>query len=673
MVTPLNWTFKWLFFCLIAIIVILVLTNQHASPQYRKITEMSRDLEITEEGSNSPLEESQKGINQVKEAFPRFFVETKKCKIPYVDPFEENAMAVFHAEHFESCSNETALVTPIYDVGRQRYMMYINKTLASIILKLNEGEFNCYYQEITRDREHDSYDKGERKYFSQNYEVPLHVQGLILACHRLGNESDILQSDAYTFIQYKPLPKGLSKAPAKRKPSVLMFGIDSLSRINLRRTMPKVYSFLTKTGWYELQGYNKVGDNTFPNLLAILTGYDQEKSLKNVCDWHKKGCLDQMPFIWKYFRNASYLTAYAEDETGIGTFNYFKPGFTEQPTDYYLRPFQKAFESNMNTWKCDDCSMRYCIGRRITSSYVYDMATEFSRRFVEERPIWGLFWSNSFSHDSFQMPSKMEDYVLQYLLDFEADGAFEQSIMIFLSDHGSRYGRIMSLPSGFLEERLPTMFIYLPPWFRDQYPDYVNALKLNQNRLTSNYDLHNTLKHIIEMGGTPDGLTLPKAADCPKCQSIFHPIDESRTCEDAGIPEHYCTCVPYKRLDSSWSESIAAMVIGRINEYLAGRNLSDICSKLTLSYVHKTEIKIDLDKNFHDDVPFLEEATYRTMFKVKQNSADFRATVLFNNVTNSVEVAVPTISRLDSYEKVSTCVNDKTDKMYCICKSDLKD
>jgi len=38
-----------------------------------------------------------------------------------------------------------------------------------------------------------------------------------------------------------------------------------------------------------------------------------------------------------------------------------------------------------------------------------------------------------------------------------------------------------------------------------------------------------------------------------------------------------------------------------------------------------------------------------------------------------VEVEVSTISRLDSYENVSTCVKDKTDKMYCICKCDIKD
>ncbi|KAH8385595.1 hypothetical protein KR200_002693 [Drosophila serrata] len=658
---------KWLGLCLIATILILCLAGQRANTDYREYTLRKAVTNIDSDSTIADFTSAEKDI-EVDVVLPQFFVKTAKCQIPYVNPFEDDAMAIFHRDTFEPCTNESALVTPIYDVSRQRYVLIINETLATRLLNSRGGEYNCYYQEITRDRDHDSYDKVERKYFSQSYEVPLHVHGLILACHRLGNVSDILQSDAYTLIQYTPPPKGLSLEPSKRKPSVLMFGIDSLSRINIRRTMPKVFKFLSQSGWYELMGYNKIGDNTFPNLLAILAGYDPESALVNVCDWHQKGCLDRTPFLWKDFKNASYLTAYAEDETGMNTFNYIKPGFLEQPTDYYLRPFQKAFESGMDTWKCKECSMRYCIGRRITSSYAYDMARDFARRFVQERPIFGLFWSNSFSHDSFEMPAKMEDYVLQYLLDFEADGVFENSIVIFLSDHGTRWGRITHLPSGFLEERLPSMFIYLPPWFRVQYPEYAQALQVNQNRLSSNYDLHNTLKHIIELGG---GSPLPKAHDCPKCQSLFYPVDELRTCEDAAIPNHYCTCEPYKRINEKWGESVAPKVIGRINEYLAARNLSDICSILTLDYVHETEIKVPLDMDFHGD-DHREVATYRTMFKVDQNRADFRATVLFNNLTQTVEVDVTTISRLDSYENVSNCVNDKTDKLYCICISDLK-
>ncbi|XP_017145506.1 uncharacterized protein LOC108157818 [Drosophila miranda] len=674
--------YKWIVFCCFFAICLVFLPQQKSdgpSPKFRAPQAVTTSLDDSEDANDSNAFQSDgtDGIDVSDvTALPLYFVESSKCKIPYVDPFGADAMAIYKPMVYEPCSNDTALVTPIYDVIRRRYVLHINETLASQLLNSSEIEYNCYYQEI-KGSSSDGYDSVDRKYFSQDYVVPVHVQGLILGCHRIDNTSHILQSDAYTLVQYRAPPPGLFLEPSKRKPSVIMFGIDSLSRINLRRTMPKVYNFLTRSGWYELQGYNKIGDNTFPNLMALLAGYSPESARENVCDWETQGCLDQIPFIWKYFRNASYLTAFAEDESGINTFNYFKPGFKEQPTDYYVRPLQKAVESDLDTWKCAECSRRYCIGRRETSSYAYDLCKEFARRYVDERPIWGLFWSNSFSHDSYRMPSKMEDYVLQYMLDFEADGVFEQSIVIFLSDHGTRWGDLMYLESGFLESRLPSMFIYLPPWFRAHYPEYAQALELNQHRLTSNYDLHNTLKHIVEIGGDRDTEgrkpELPKSHDCPKCHSVFYPMDEHRSCEDAGIPEHYCTCLPYKRLSGDWPLRIAPRVIDRINEYLSGRNLSAICANLSLSYVHETEILIPLDQSFHDDISLSETAVYRTMFKVKQNSADFRATVVFNNVTEALEVNVTSISRLDSYEDDATCIDDKTDKSYCICLSNLKE
>lgn len=416
-----------------------------------------------------------------------------------------------------------------------------------------------------------------------------------------------------------------------------------------------------------------MGDNSFPNIFAILSGYSPEKAKQHVCDTDKAGCLDEIPMIWKYFNNASYLTAYAEDESSSNTFTYLKPGFKKKPTDYYFRPFLRALESKMDSYNCPGCRMTYCYGRRLANSYIYDYCRQFMQRYVEERPIFGMFWSNHFSHDDYFMPSAMQHKVLGDLLDYERDGSLEHTIMIFFADHGVRYGNILSLPEGFLEERLPMMFIYLPPWFREQYPEYTAALHLNQHRLSSNFDLHNTLKHIIEMGGTPDGPELPKSFDCPTCQSLFHPIPENRTCSEAGIAYHWCTCEPYKTIRTlDWTERIAPRVIDKMNEYFVLKNLSHLCSNLSLDYIHNTEIKTGLEVTWDDEVPQLETAIYRTKFKVNQNSADFQATLAFNNITEEVEVNVESISRTNSYAEDSTCINDKIAKLYCICFSDLK-
>ncbi|XP_030573560.1 uncharacterized protein LOC115771821 [Drosophila novamexicana] len=675
--------FKWLGICFLTMLLIYCLTNQDMGLNTRnKIYKMHAS---STGPSDSVRDHSENSTHRVDDSpgspeLPQqlYYVNSPHCKMPYIDPFSQELLAIYKPMVFETCTNESDLVTPIFDVNRKRYVLHIDEGVAAKILNSSEIEYNCYYQEITRYAEHDSYnDLPPRIYFSQGYVVPLHVEGMILGCSEAANDSNVLQTDAFGFIQYKPFPSAvptLKTAPAQaaqRKPSVIMFGIDSISRINLRRTMPKVYKFLTRSGWYEMQGYNKVADNTFPNLMAILSGFTPDTVKETICDTDEKGCFARIPFIWKYLKDAGYLTAYAEDTCNINTFNYVKPGFSLQPTDYYYRPLLRAFESEMKTWKCAKCTIKYCIGRRIQSSYIYDYAKEFARRYVDERPIWGLFWSSSFSHDDYAMPSKMADFVLQYLLDFETDGVLDESIVIFFSDHGSRYGKLMYLSSGFLEERLPMMFIYLPPWFRAQYPEFAEALTANRNRLTSNYDLHNTLKHIAEIAGLPNSAPLPKANDCPRCQSLFYPVNATRTCADAGIPEHYCTCKPYKRLSDEWADRIAPRVIDRMNDYLRGKNLSSLCTNLTLSYIHKTEIQIGPEQKFHE-FQKMDVAVYRTKFKVQQNSADFFATVVYNNVTNNVDVDVEKISRTNSYAEDSTCINDKIAKLYCICIKDLK-
>lgn len=44
--------------------------------------------------------------------------------------------------------------------------------------------------------------------------------------------------------------------------SVLMLSIDSISRLNLIRAMPRTAQHLYDHGWFELQGYNKVSFTT---------------------------------------------------------------------------------------------------------------------------------------------------------------------------------------------------------------------------------------------------------------------------------------------------------------------------------------------------------------------------------------------------------------------------
>lgn len=65
----------------------------------------------------------------------------------------------------------------------------------------------------------------------------------------------------FLLPERKRLRKNLDrvKSDEKRKRiSVLVLGIDSVSRINFYRTMPQTAKYVNEMGWFELYGYNKV-------------------------------------------------------------------------------------------------------------------------------------------------------------------------------------------------------------------------------------------------------------------------------------------------------------------------------------------------------------------------------------------------------------------------------
>lgn len=64
-----------------------------------------------------------------------------------------------------------------------------------------------------------------------------------------------------------------------------------------------------------------------------------------------------------------------------------------------------------------------------------------------------------------------------------------------------RWGNIRETFVGWYEERLPFIYIWLPDWFRNENPDAYQALKLNENRLTSPFDLYETFRDILLTAG----------------------------------------------------------------------------------------------------------------------------------------------------------------------------
>ncbi|XP_039480952.1 uncharacterized protein LOC120444987 isoform X1 [Drosophila santomea] len=611
----------------------------------------------------------------------RYYVYSPVCKMPSVNPFTWDTMSNFHRKKLRQCHNDSDLVTSEFDFETHHYRLHVHEHLAKPFLnRKGNATLECEYRQISRDNSSKkpdyTYNQLRRCPIKHHQFVPNHTDYMITSCYvkDVSRHRELLQRDAISFIEDR-LPKEKVRDFVKEesevhKPSILIMGLDSTSRINLRRAMPSVYKFVKQPGWFEMQGYNKVGDNTFPNLLAALTG-DSEKGVRDYCDVRKPGCLDSLNFIWKRFKKANYITAFAEDCSSISTFNYLKPGFVKQPTDYYLRPLLYAIEEQFKVTK--DFGSAYCVGRHLSFSYVWDFGQQFIDRFLGRSPMFGILWSNSFTHDYFEGATALDNLFLKYLKSFEESGLFRKSIVILMSDHGHRYNTLRQAATGYFEERMPMMFIYLPSWFRRKYPRLASNLGKNQNRLSSNYDFYMTLQHLLHLDSTsvddfPDSL---KARQCKSCHSLFFELPFNRTCQMAGIDEKWCCCQPTETITNSpYAKIIAEAIVQRMNEHLVSQNLTHLCHNFTFENVEKADRKTILsnglspaDKNEH---------VYIIMFQTVPKNPIFEATVHWNSRTQRLRhIDVEDLSRLTSYKNDASCIKRKNAKKYCICKDSL--
>lgn len=122
------------------------------------------------------------------------------------------------------------------------------------------------------------------QYFDQSFELPTNIEFILIQCKSYSKNGDkkkakTVYSNAHAIVRRKPQMQKVFDSfktlyPKKRPLSILMMGIDSVSRLNLIRAMPTTSQHLYDTGWFELRGYNKVRQ-----ILKIIMSHNTYKFL----------------------------------------------------------------------------------------------------------------------------------------------------------------------------------------------------------------------------------------------------------------------------------------------------------------------------------------------------------------------------------------------------------
>uniref|UniRef100_T1GLZ0 Sulfatase N-terminal domain-containing protein n=1 Tax=Megaselia scalaris TaxID=36166 RepID=T1GLZ0_MEGSC len=313
------------------------------------------------------------------------------------------------------------------------------------------------------------------------------------------------------------------------------------------------------------------------------------------------------------------MTAYAEDVTWMSTFNYVSKGFKDPPTDHYFRPY---FQSVMS--KLDVHSIVYspfCISYKHGAEYAYDYMMDFVKTY-KGTPYFGLFWANSFSHDDPNLAFIMDERISKYMGQLEEEGIMEESVILFLADHGLRFGAARHTEVGGYEENLPMLNIWIPPKLRT--PEILENIRANQKKLINPYDVYHTMFDVLRMSGyEKPGLN---RAACLNCTSIFKPMPATRKCRDIGIPSQFCACKDYTSfpIDSNITITTAAAIVNYMNGFkntFKSSSFSGLCKNLSLGKINGAHESTEDDGNPNKN--------FVVSFETEPNKGQFEVTLTY--------------------------------------------
>ncbi|XP_066272353.1 uncharacterized protein [Branchiostoma lanceolatum] len=455
--------------------------------------------------------------------------------------------------------------------------------------------------------------------------------------------------------------------------NVLMVGVDSTSRMNFMRKLPKTFKYFTETlEGHILKGYHVIGDGTTAQFIGMISGYHEDDLPNTKTGTANATTCDVFPLVWSKFRRMGYTTMYAEDEAWAGTFQYRTKGFQKQPTDYYMRPFWVAQDHLRKSKES------FCFGATPKHHYTLNYTRDFVEAY-KDIPKFAIVFHAELSHDHLNMVQVADEDILTLVRSWKDTGYLNNTILVLFADHGSRYGNLRNTQQGRLEERLPFFGIAVPPWMKERHPEIIRNLKKNEERLTTAFDFHKMLQHVMDYPGDPSGFQGHGI-------SLFQEIPLNRTCEDASIADHWCTCMTTLTVNNNMKlvREAAGFAVSYMNNLTAMHR--SLCAELFLKNITHAEVLRPNNKLllFHDSDLIFRNALFGKILRL--SFMDLRITLETGPNGGAYEVSVrkwlpdkkteitADISRINAYGDHPRCIQDQFPHLrkYCFCREFLK-
>ncbi|XP_050555632.1 uncharacterized protein LOC118276592 [Spodoptera frugiperda] len=580
----------------------------------------------------------------------------KGCKIPQVDPFSPGMIVQ---------SVQLYIVLLIFQKSECRLVKDVLKDVRDVTCDYSNINYvnhrNYYYSYLK------SVNGEEPVTLDQSDHVKVECTGRDL---RFPNVS----------VHWRGVKTGfrnITLGPDDKHPyNVLIICLESVSHAGFIRNMKKSYKYITEQMKATiLNGYNIVGDGTTGSLYPLLAG----KTESDLKDPNDIGILPDNPndLIFNQLKVHGFRTAYFDDMGLVTTPYQFK--FPSPPADHYLRPYSLARRNG----KPQRSLSHHCI----ESAPQYQMILNLVKDCLEldgKKVIFSLI--DDLSYENFTFVPSADDSLLDFLKMMTAKKMLEDTMLIVMGDHGPRYTPTRSSHQGMLEERLPFMSLMLPHKLVKARPSALKALVGNKDVLTTPFDIYVTILDVLGVEEDYPPIVV-EGYDYPRGWNLLTPVSKKRSCGEAGIMPHWCTCgtwtnvsktdpfyhqVPHNLAEfiNSMSDEERSQCIPRYlktTEWVVHQTAEDYQSKL-YNYFQKKQLVVN--QAYRGDVTSLDDY-YQMRIVMDPGHAIYEGTMIYIPGKDFFMITERDVSRVNAYGDESSCISETHPHLikYCYCNN----
>lgn len=504
--------------------------------------------------------------------------------------------------------------------------------------------------------------------------LPWNMSKLFLNRHKFNSHIEEFKTNLeipkqmlYDSIKLENLTQSVQE-----KLNVLAIGIDSLSANHFKRVFPLTYKYLNQDLENNIifEHFNSVGSNTYPNMIAMLTGIVEEginDDIDGEIKLYRKfdsTFHDHLPYIWNEYEKLGYLTMFQEDKPSIAIFNYYKKGFRYWPTCLYGRGFWlKYYETRSGPDKCHFNEPTYITWLSQIENFVKSMNLKQNKHI----PYFSFNFLTEYTHNFLAIPPELDSELSDMLKRLESEGHLDKTLLIFFSDHGNRLKFFAyATELGKLERYLPFLSVKLPKKMVNTR--YFENVKMNRDKLVSFFDIYQTLREFYFInkyeninGHENEFKVNSKSIRNQRGISLFEEIPQNRSCLDAFIPNSLCSCLREDLIEESEFEKetklsflqAGKLILGYINDFT--KSVRDLCKEFELDKIVSFKIL------YINKIKF-----YKSVLVLNPGDAWFETTLKMKNSKILQIYSKP--NRISAYGNQSFCVQNPMLVNYCFCK-----